>query len=75
MIWFVTLYLLPVLITTLALLKDGVSDMALHELLCSILLAFTPVVNVALSWSVLCMWWDEIPWDKVIIKRSKGDRM
>jgi hypothetical protein len=69
MIWFITLYLLPVFITIWALLKDSVSDITLHELLCAVVLVFTPVINLVLAWSVLWMWRDEINWNKVIIKR------
>lgn len=73
MIWFVTLYLLPVLIMAWALLKDSVSDVTLQDLLSAIFLIFMPVVNLVLAWSVLWMWWDEIPWDTVVIKRSDND--
>lgn len=72
MIWFVTLYLLPVFIMIWALLKDSISDVTLQDLLSAIFLIFMPVVNLVLAWFVLWMWWDEIPWDTVIIKRSKG---
>lgn len=71
MIWFVTLYLLPVLIMVWVLLKDSISDITLQDLLSAIFLIFMPVVNLVLAWHVLWVWWDEIPWGRVIIKRRK----
>lgn len=73
MIWFVTLYLLPVLIMISALLKDSVSDITLRDLLSAMFLIFMPVVNLVLAWFVLWMYWDEIPWGTVVIKRSDND--
>ena len=73
MIWFVLLYLIPMFIMIWALLKDKVSNVTLRDLVLIFILVFTPILNLILSWNVLWTWWNEIPWDKVIIKRSKGD--
>ena len=73
MIWFVTLYLLPVLIMIWALLRDCASDITLQDLLAAMFLIFMPVVNLILAWHVLWVLWGEIPWNTVVIKRSDND--
>lgn len=72
MIWFILFYLVPMFIMICALIQDTVSDITLRDLTLISVLVFTPVVNLVLSWHVLWTWWDEINWNKVIIKRRKG---
>jgi hypothetical protein len=71
MIWFVLFYLVPMFIMLWALLQDQVSDVTLRDSVLIFILVFTPILNLILSWNVLWTWWNEIPWGKVIIKRSK----